>query len=68
MDGGCVMMVDGFVTTKQYYSHHYVAKDQEILTQKRNIDDPVEKEQYVKIVDTASFIKVAQNEFLCSEF
>ena len=43
---------------------HYVAKDQEILTQKRNIDDPVEKEQYVKIIDTSSFIKVAQNEFL----
>jgi len=43
---------------------HYVAKDQEILTQKRNIDDPIEKEQYVKIIDTSSFIKVAQNEFL----
>lgn len=43
---------------------HYVAKDQEVLTQKRNIDDPVEREQYVKILDTASFIKVAQNEFL----
>lgn len=43
---------------------NFVAKDQELLTQKRNIDDPVEKEQYLKIIDTASFIKVAQNEFL----